>query len=50
MHKIMLCCSAGMSTSMLVRKMEQAAADNGIEQKLPRMVLISLTKSRESMT
>lgn len=34
MHKIMLCCSAGMSTSMLVRKMEQAAADNGIEAEI----------------
>ncbi|TOE70304.1 PTS sugar transporter subunit IIB, partial [Vibrio parahaemolyticus] len=25
MKKILLCCSAGMSTSMLVKKMEQAA-------------------------
>ncbi|MGC9402270.1 PTS sugar transporter subunit IIB [Vibrio genomosp. F10] len=31
MKKILLCCSAGMSTSMLVRKMEQAAAKRGIE-------------------
>nr|WP_086938538.1 PTS sugar transporter subunit IIB [Thaumasiovibrio occultus] len=30
MYKIMLCCSAGMSTSMLVRKMEQAAEANNI--------------------
>ncbi|OAN19068.1 PTS sugar transporter subunit IIB [Photobacterium jeanii] len=31
MKKILLCCSAGMSTSMLVKKMEQAAAEQGIE-------------------
>ncbi len=31
MNKIMLCCSAGMSTSMLVRKMEIVAADRGLE-------------------
>ena len=31
MKKILLCCSAGMSTSMLVKKMEQAAENKGIE-------------------
>ncbi|MEZ8824672.1 PTS sugar transporter subunit IIB [Vibrio sp. 10N.261.55.A7] len=31
MKKILLCCSAGMSTSMLVKKMEQSAASRGIE-------------------
>lgn len=30
MKKILLCCSAGMSTSMLVKKMEQAAEKRGI--------------------
>ncbi|MGC1026567.1 PTS sugar transporter subunit IIB [Pantoea agglomerans] len=30
MYKIMLCCSAGMSTSMLVRKIEEAAAEQGL--------------------
>ncbi|MFK8258418.1 PTS sugar transporter subunit IIB [Erwinia sp. AnSW2-5] len=30
MVKIMLCCSAGMSTSMLVRKMVEAANERGI--------------------
>lgn len=30
MYKIMLCCSAGMSTSMLVLKMEEAAAQQGL--------------------
>ncbi|GAA5647872.1 PTS sugar transporter subunit IIB [Vibrio proteolyticus] len=34
MKKILLCCSAGMSTSMLVRKMEQAAEIKGIECKI----------------
>lgn len=31
MIKIFLCCSAGMSTSMLVKKMEQAAVARGLE-------------------
>lgn len=31
MYRIMLCCSAGMSTSMLVRKMVEAATQRGIE-------------------
>lgn len=31
MKKILLCCSAGMSTSMLVKKMEQSAQSRGIE-------------------
>ncbi|CAM3745785.1 PTS sugar transporter subunit IIB [Parendozoicomonas haliclonae] len=31
MKKIFLCCSAGMSTSMLVNKMKAAAAEQGIE-------------------
>lgn len=30
MTKILLCCAAGMSTSMVVKKMEQAAAQKGI--------------------
>ncbi|MGD8111847.1 PTS sugar transporter subunit IIB [Vibrio sp. TRT 21S02] len=34
MKKILLCCSAGMSTSMLVQKMEQAASIQGIECKI----------------
>ncbi len=32
--KIMLACSAGMSTSLLVTKMEKAAADRGIDAKI----------------
>ncbi|MGB9095852.1 PTS sugar transporter subunit IIB [Erwinia sp.] len=31
MVKIMLCCSAGMSTSLLVRKMVEAANERGLE-------------------
>ena len=31
MKKILLCCSAGMSTSLMVNKMQKATADKGIE-------------------
>lgn len=31
MNKILLCCAAGMSTSMLVQRMEKYAAQNNIE-------------------
>ena len=31
---ILLCCAAGMSTSLLVTKMQKAAADQGIECKI----------------
>ncbi len=31
MKRIMLCCSAGMSTSLLVRKMKEVAAERGEE-------------------
>ncbi|MDW6003163.1 PTS sugar transporter subunit IIB [Vibrio mangrovi] len=31
MAKILLCCAAGMSTSMVVKKMQQAAASKNIE-------------------
>lgn len=34
MVKILLCCSAGMSTSMVVQKMEKAAAQQGLEAKI----------------
>lgn len=30
MFKIMLCCSAGMSTSLLVRKMVEVAEERGV--------------------
>ncbi len=31
MNKILLCCAAGMSTSMLVQRMEKYAAQNNLE-------------------
>ena len=31
MKKILLCCAAGMSTSMLVKKMQQAAEEHSLE-------------------
>ncbi len=34
MKKILLCCAAGMSTSLLVSKMEQAAKEQNIESKI----------------
>ncbi|WP_067515207.1 PTS sugar transporter subunit IIB [Endozoicomonas ascidiicola] len=34
MIKIALCCSAGMSTSMLVKKMQQSAQEKGIEAEI----------------
>ena len=34
MVKIMLACSAGMSTSLLVTRMEKAAAERGLECKI----------------
>ena len=34
MKKIFLCCAAGMSTSMVVNKMKQAATQKGIEAEI----------------
>ena len=34
MKKIFLCCAAGMSTSMVVNKMKQAATEKGIEAEI----------------
>lgn len=34
MYNILLVCSAGMSTSMLVKKMQDVAAEKGIEAKI----------------
>ena len=34
MVKILLCCSAGMSTSLMVNKMKEAAAAKGIEAEI----------------
>lgn len=37
MKKILLCCSAGMSTSMLVKKMQQAALERGVDCQIAAM-------------
>lgn len=34
MKRIVLCCSAGMSTSLVVTKMEKTAAERGLELKI----------------
>ena len=48
MKKIFLCCSAGMSTSMLVKKMEQAAADRGLEVKIDAVGMANFEEAIES--
>ena len=39
MKKIFLCCSAGMSTSMLVRKMKEAATAQNIETEIVALAM-----------
>lgn len=34
MKRILLCCAAGMSTSLLVTKMQQAATNEGVKSKI----------------
>ncbi|ROP62033.1 PTS system cellobiose-specific IIB component [Enterobacter sp. BIGb0383] len=34
MNKIFLCCAAGMSTSIVVKKMKQAASEKGIDAEI----------------
>lgn len=46
MKKIFLCCSAGMSTSMLVQKMKAAAAERGLEADI---VAVSLSDFDETI-
>ncbi|MGO0305757.1 PTS sugar transporter subunit IIB [Endozoicomonas acroporae] len=48
MKKIFLCCSAGMSTSMLVKKMEQAAVDRGLEVKIDAVGMANFEQAIES--
>ena len=48
MKKIFLCCSAGMSTSMLVKKMQQTAADRGIEVKIDAIGMANFEEAIES--
>ncbi|MFQ6793370.1 PTS sugar transporter subunit IIB [Thomasclavelia sp.] len=44
MYKILLVCNAGMSTSMLVQRMEKAAASDGIEVKITAMPITAALK------
>ncbi|WP_067516991.1 PTS sugar transporter subunit IIB [Endozoicomonas ascidiicola] len=48
MKKIFLCCSAGMSTSMLVKKMEQAAADRGLEVEIAAIAMSGFDEAIEA--
>ncbi len=45
MIRIMLCCSAGMSTSMLVRKMVEVADQRGLAVQIDAWALPSLIRS-----
>lgn len=47
MIKIMLACSAGMSTSLLVTKMEQSAKEQGIEAKIWAISEVNLASEIE---
>ena len=47
MKKILLCCAAGMSTSMLVTKMQQAAKEQGLETKIWAVSVEELNKNLE---
>ena len=40
MKKIMLCCSSGMSTSLLVKKMQEEAARRGLEAEIRALELM----------
>ena len=44
MKKILLVCNAGMSTSMLVLKMEKAAQDKGIEMEVKALPVTDAEK------
>ena len=46
--KIMLACSAGMSTSLLVSKMEKAAQEKGIETKIWAISEVNLSEEIEN--
>ncbi|MFL8709682.1 PTS sugar transporter subunit IIB [Clostridioides sp. GD02377] len=48
MIKIMLACSAGMSTSLLVTKMEDAAKENDIEAKIWAISEVNLKNEIEN--
>jgi len=43
MKNIILCCNAGMSTSMLVKKMQEAAKNKGLEVEITAIPIDSLS-------
>ena len=45
MKKILLCCAAGMSTSMLVKKMQQAAAERSLETMINAISIADIEES-----
>lgn len=49
MYKIMLCCSAGMSTSLLVRKMVEAANERDLPVQIDAYGVSNLTCSFRSI-
>lgn len=49
MYNILLVCSAGMSTSLLVTKMQNAAKDKGIEAKINAIAEADLKNSIEGV-
>ena len=42
MKNIVLCCAAGMSTSMLVQRMQAAAQQKGVEVSIKAVPVLSL--------
>lgn len=49
MYNILLVCSAGMSTSLLVTKMQKAAKENGIEAKIRAVAESDLRNNTEGI-
>lgn len=49
MYNILLVCSAGMSTSLLVTKMEKAAKEQGIEAKIRAVAEADLKNNLEDL-
>lgn len=47
MVHILLCCSAGMSTSMLVKKMRQAAEEKGVEAEIWAIPKAELAENKD---
>jgi len=45
MKNIILCCNAGMSTSMLVKKMQEAAKKDGIDVKIDAIPIDDLSSN-----